>query len=98
MIGFLPGFPYMASVDERITISRKDSLRPLVPAGSVGLAEHQTGIYPLDSPGGWQIIGRCPYKLFDRTRGNFLRLHAGDSVQFYPVSMDEFNKINDQNL
>jgi inhibitor of KinA len=94
MIGFLPGFPYMATVDEKLVTRRKDSPRALVPAGSVGLAEHQTGIYPLDSPGGWQIIGRCPYKLFDKANGNFLRLNAGDSVQFYSITREEFNGMS----
>jgi inhibitor of KinA len=94
MIGFLPGFPYMASVDEKLIVPRKDSPRALVPAGSVGLADHQTGIYPLDSPGGWQIIGRCPYRLFDKANGNFLRLNAGDSVQFFSITREEFNGMS----
>src|SRR5687767_351772 len=65
MIGFLPGFPYMAEVDSRIAIPRKEKPRSQVEAGSVGIAGIQTGIYPVNSPGGWQIIGRTPIKLLD---------------------------------
>ncbi len=93
MIGFLPGFPYMAAVDDRIVMSRKNKPRAVIPAGSVGLAGLQTGIYPLDSPGGWQIIGRTPVKLFDKDNTNFLRINAGDAVQFYAVSRTEFDKL-----
>ena len=93
MIGFLPGFPYMASVDERITMGRKIKPRAVIAAGSVGLAGLQTGIYPLDSPGGWQIIGRTPVKLFDKTNTNFLRINAGDAVRFYAINRAEFDKL-----
>jgi inhibitor of KinA len=90
MIGFLPGFPYMASVNERIEVSRKPKPRTLVKSGSVGLAGRQTGIYPMDSPGGWQIIGRIPMKLFDRNRPGSQIIKAGDYVQFYPIALKEF--------
>lgn len=89
MIGFLPGFPYMGTVDERITFPRKKD--PVnVPAGSVGIAGSQTGIYPFNSPGGWNIIGRTPLKMFDLQREERSLLNAGDSVEFYPVHKNEF--------
>lgn len=89
MLGFLPGFSYMGEVDEKIATARK--LQPVpVWAGSVGIAGKQTGIYPLDSPGGWQIIGRTPLKLFDAGRKEPILLHAGDQVRFYSISKDEF--------
>ena len=92
MLGFLPGFAYMGEVDERITMSRKP--QPLnVVAGSVGIAGKQTGIYPLASPGGWQIIGRAPLKLFDAERQEPTLLRAGDTVQFYSITKDEFAQI-----
>ena len=65
MLGFMPGFAYMATVDTRIAIPRRVEPRVRVPAGSVGIAGMQTGLYPLEAPGGWQLIGRCPSKLFD---------------------------------
>jgi inhibitor of KinA len=67
----------------------------VVPAGSVGLAGIQTGIYPLDSQGGWQIIGRTPIRLFDKSRPERLVLKPGDVVRFYPVNMKEFNRLSD---
>lgn len=92
MIGFLPGFAYMGSVDERIRTARKTSPRTTVPAGSVGIAGEQTGIYPLDSPGGWQLIGQTPLRLFDVTRANPCLLQPGDEVQFCPITLTEFHK------
>jgi inhibitor of KinA len=89
MLGFLPGFTYMGEVGERIEISRKP--QPVtVAAGSVGIAGKQTGIYPLVSPGGWQIIGRTPLKLFDAEKKEPTLLKAGDSVQFISISKHEF--------
>jgi inhibitor of KinA len=89
MIGFLPGFPYMGKIDDRLEISRKDRPVPVM-AGGVGIAGIQTGIYPLNSPGGWQIIGRTPVRLFDRNADPPIRLQSGDRVQFYPISREEF--------
>jgi inhibitor of KinA len=92
MLGFLPGFSYMGEVDEKIAIARKH--QPVnVSAGSVGIAGKQTGIYPFASPGGWQIIGRTPVKLFDATKEEPALFRAGDTVQFYPISKNEFEKI-----
>lgn len=89
MIGFLPGFPYMGKIDPRIEVSRK--MRPVpVIAGGVGIAGMQTGIYPVNSPGGWQIIGRTPLHLFDRHADPPILLFTGDRVRFYPVSAAEF--------
>ena len=90
MIGFLPGFPYMGEVDDAIAIPRKKQPRAKVPQGSVGIAGKQTGIYPLESPGGWQIIGRTPLKLFDKEKSDAVLLEPGDNVQFYPITEDEF--------
>ena len=86
MLGFLPGFPYMGSVDESIAAPRRSTPRVRVPAGSVGIAGRQTGIYPRDSPGGWQIIGRTPVELFDAGRVPPALLAPGDSVRFVPMS------------
>ena len=89
MIGFLPGFAYMGEVDEKIAMHRKPQPQNVL-AGSVGIAGKQTGIYPLASPGGWQIIGRTPLKLFDAGREEPVLLKAGDTVQFYSISNHEF--------
>jgi inhibitor of KinA len=95
MIGFLPGFPYMGTVDERIATSRKKSPRTSVSAGSVGIAGFQTGIYPQTSPGGWQLIGRTPFKIFDKQRSNPCLLNPGDHVRFYSIDKNEFEKLNE---
>ena len=87
MLGFLPGFPYMGETDEQIKMPRKMQPRQRVEAGSVGIAGRQTGIYPLASPGGWQIIGRTPLKLFE---DSICLLSPGDNVQFYSISKHEF--------
>lgn len=92
MIGFLPGFPYMGSVDEQLVMPRLASPRNNVAAGSVGIAGEQTGIYPLDSPGGWNIIGRTPLQLFNAANKNPVLLQAGDEVSFKRISMDEFQQ------
>jgi len=83
MLGFLPGFAYMGEVDERIAAPRKTSPRLKVPKGSVGIAGRQTGIYSLESPGGWQIIGRTNVALFTPERDAPTFLKAGDNVKFY---------------
>ena len=93
MVGFLPGFSYLGSVDPRLELPRKP-LPVNVVAGGVGLAGRQTGIYPLNSPGGWQIIGRTPLKLFDAGTDPPVCLKSGDRVQFYPVSGVEFRELS----
>lgn len=85
MMGFLPGFAYMGGMDVRIATPRRPSPRTKVPAGSVGIAGQQTGIYPLESPGGWQLIGRTTVKLFDIDAPNPTLLKAGDLVKFVRV-------------
>lgn len=97
LIGFLPGFPYMASVNKAIQFPRKTTPRALVPAGSVGIAGEQTGIYPLNSPGGWQLIGKTPLILFDMRKEMPCLLQPGDTVQFYPIELAEFLSIQQQN-
>jgi inhibitor of KinA len=89
MLGFLPGFCYLGEVDERIVVSRKPQPQP-VAAGSVGIAGRQTGIYPMASPGGWQIIGRTPLKLFDAQKEQPALLMAGDRIQFTSITKNEF--------
>lgn len=89
MLGFLPGFAYMAGLDERIAMPRKAQPVNII-AGSVGIAGKQTGVYPLASPGGWQIIGRTSLKLFDAVKEEPTLLRAGDRVQFYSITKDEF--------
>jgi len=93
MLGFTPGFPYLGGMDERIAAPRLNSPRGKISAGSVGIAGSQTGIYPIESPGGWRIIGRTPVKLFDPDNERPVLLNAGDYVRFYPVSVDEYYQI-----
>jgi inhibitor of KinA len=96
MLGFLPGFAYMGMVNERISSSRKKN--PVtVEAGSIGIAGKQTGIYPMRSPGGWQIIGRTPLKLFNKEKINPVLFKSGDQVQFYSITKDEFEDIKSGN-
>ena len=96
MVGFLPGFAYMGSVDERIAIPRKQKPRTNVEEGSVGIAGIQTGIYPLSSPGGWQIIGRTPVKIFKPGDEKPVMFEPGDSVEFYPITKKDFETMADQ--
>ena len=93
-IGFLPGFAYMGSVPTQIQIPRHASPRSEVVAGAVGIAGIQTGIYPRNSPGGWQIIGRTPEKIFDPNPKKLAKFNVGDQVKFYPISISEFNELN----
>jgi inhibitor of KinA len=93
MVGFLPGFSYMGIVDERIQLVRKPQPVPVV-AGGVGIAGMQTGIYPLNSPGGWQIIGRTPMRFFDVGEHPPVRLKTGDRVRFCPISTAEFRRLS----
>ncbi len=85
MLGFLPGFSYMGKVHDRIATPRKETPRTLVPKGSVGIAGHQTGIYSLDSPGGWQIVGRTDLDLFTPDSNDPSFLKPGDTVTFIPL-------------
>jgi len=90
MLGFTPGFPYLGGVAAAIAAPRLQTPRPRVPAGSVGIAGQQTGIYPIESPGGWRIIGRTPLALFDPYRDPPALLAAGDRVRFLPISEAEY--------
>lgn len=94
MIGFTPGFPFLGVLPEILHTPRLETPRKLVPAGSVGIANDQTGVYPIDSPGGWRLIGRTPLKLFDVQRENPFLLKAGDSLRFRPMSADEFRLLS----
>jgi inhibitor of KinA len=96
MIGFMPGFAYMGSVDLRIASPRKANPRAHVPAGSVGIAGFQTGIYPFDSPGGWQIIGQTPLLLFDANKDRPTLLEPGDEVRFYQINLNEFHHLKNK--
>jgi KipI family sensor histidine kinase inhibitor len=86
MIGFAPGFPYLLGLPAALSIPRRATPRTSVPAGSVAIAEHQTGIYPRSSPGGWHVIGRTPRAMFDPRRDPPALLRAGDLVRFVPVA------------
>jgi KipI family sensor histidine kinase inhibitor len=85
-IGFLPGFPYLGGLDSKIGAPRLETPRQQIPAGSVGIAGMQTGIYPLESPGGWRLIGRTPLKLFDPSQNPPVLLQPGDRVRFMRYS------------
>jgi inhibitor of KinA len=96
MIGFAPGFPYLGGMNDRIAAARKDKPRSKVPAGSVGIAGNQTGIYPLPSPGGWQLIGRTPLVLFDPSRQSPSLLRAGDHIRFVRISEKEYERRKEE--
>jgi KipI family sensor histidine kinase inhibitor len=93
MLGFIPGFAYLGTVDERIAAPRRASPRRGVAAGSVGIAGLQTGIYPLETPGGWNIIGRTPMRMLSIDRAQPSLLRAGDSVRFRPIDRSGFDRI-----
>lgn len=95
MIGFQPGFAYMGELDKRIATPRLLSPRTKVPAGSVGIAGTQTGIYSFASPGGWQLIGQTPLKIFDVKKDNPYLFKPGDELKFISISKSEFEKINE---
>jgi KipI family sensor histidine kinase inhibitor len=90
MLGFLPGFPYLGGLDPALQTPRLKTPRTKIPAGSVGIGGEQTGIYPLDSPGGWQIIGRTPLKPYDPSREEPFLYRTGDNIQFYRISLQEY--------
>ena len=90
-VGFTPGFPFLSGLPAELSTPRRASPRSKVPAGSVAIGGAQTGIYPLQSPGGWNIIGRTPLALFDVRRDPPVLLQAGDRVRFHPISREEFD-------
>ncbi|NJB82764.1 5-oxoprolinase subunit PxpB [Wenyingzhuangia aestuarii] len=91
MLGFAPGFMYLGGLDQRLHMPRKATPRLRIPAGAVGLADQQTGVYPLETPGGWQIIGQTPLELFSKEQPALVAM--GDLVQFVPITEKEFYKI-----
>ena len=93
MIGFLPGFLYLGGLDNFLSLPRKKVPRKIIPKGSIGIAENQTGIYNIESPGGWNIIGRTPLELFDKNSEPPIKIRQGDSITFYEVDINEFNRI-----
>jgi KipI family sensor histidine kinase inhibitor len=90
MIGFMPGYPYMGELPQALVTPRLKTPRLIVPKGSVAIAQRQTGIYSMESPGGWRILGRTPVELFDPEKDPPALLRMGDFVQFYPVTEKEF--------
>ena len=94
MMGFIPGFTFLSPAPKKLHHPRHATPRQLVPAGSVGIAGWQTGIYGLDSPGGWQIIGRTPLKLFDKFRKDPFLIKAGDQIRFIPILQKDFHEVS----
>jgi inhibitor of KinA len=92
-IGFLPGFPYLGGLREELVLPRRQSPRLVVPAGSVAIAMAMTGIYPLDSPGGWHLLGRTPVPLFDARQNPPVLFSPGDTLRFEPVTADRFAQL-----
>ncbi len=96
MVGFTPGFPFLGGLPKELHTPRRPTPRERVPAGSVGIAGEQTGIYPIESPGGWQLIGRTPLRVFDPNRPDPFLLKAGDLVRFRPIEPEEFRRIAEE--
>lgn len=92
IVGFVPGFPYMASVHPRLALPRRTTPRTRVPAGSVAIAAGQTGIYPVETPGGWHLIGRTRVKPYDDSRAEAFLFRPGDRVRFHPIDRMEFDR------
>lgn len=95
MIGFMPGFPYLGGMSSKIATPRKDFPRTDIQPGTVGIGGEQTGIYPLNSPGGWQLIGRTPILLFNMALTQPSLLKAGQSVKFYPINQNKFKAMSE---
>jgi len=93
MLGFMPGFAYMGVLDPRIAMPRRSTPRVRVPRGAVGIAGAQTGIYPAETPGGWQLIGRTPLEPFDVTRPGPFLFRPGDAVRFVPIEREEYERM-----
>jgi biotin-dependent carboxylase-like uncharacterized protein len=95
MMGFLPGFPYLGGMNPRLKTPRLETPRTKIPAGSVAIGGAQTGLYPVESPGGWNIIGRTPLRLFDVKRKPFFLYEAGDKIRFLPITREEFENFDE---
>ena len=93
MLGFTPGFPYLGGMDPRLATPRRKEPRIRIPAGSVGIAGSQTGVYPIESPGGWQLIGRTPLRLFDLGSDPPILLQAGRSIRFVPIDEPTYHRL-----
>ena len=97
MIGFAPGFPYIGGMSPEIATPRRESPRLKIPAGTVGIAGEQTGVYPIETPGGWQLIGRTPLKLFTPDSDDSPSLlKAGDRIRFSPISLEEYKALEEE--
>jgi KipI family sensor histidine kinase inhibitor len=95
MVGFTPGFPFLGGLSEKLHTPRLETPRTFVPEGSVGVANNQTGIYPVASPGGWRLLGRTPVKLFAPGRRNPFLYQAGDRIKFNPITAEEYARISE---
>ena len=93
MIGFLPGFVYLSGLDKKLSIPRKKTPRKEISEGSIAIANRQTGIYNIKSPGGWNVIGKTPTSLFNKNSNPPIRLKEGDIVKFYEINIQEFNNL-----
>ena len=93
MLGFTPGFPYLGGMSDKIAAPRLEKPRAKIPQGSVGIAGAQTGLYPIESPGGWRLIGRTPLKPFLAEAANPFLFAAGDYLRFIPISPEEYHRI-----
>ena len=96
MIGFAPGFPYLGGMCEKIAAPRRESPRTAIPKGSVGIAGMQTGVYPIETPGGWQLIGRTPIKMFDLNKDTKSILKPVDIAKFYSISYEEYLELKEE--
>jgi KipI family sensor histidine kinase inhibitor len=96
MVGFTPGFPFLGGLSEKLHTPRLESPRTRVPRGSVGIANNQTGVYPIASPGGWQLIGRTPLRLFAPERETPILYQAGDFLRFKPISVSEYQTLEEE--
>jgi KipI family sensor histidine kinase inhibitor len=93
MLGFLPGYPYMGDLPSLLVLPRRNSPRIKVPPGSIAIAMAMTAVYPLESPGGWHLLGRTPVPLWDLRRETPVLLRPGDKVKFDPIHLGEFNAL-----
>jgi KipI family sensor histidine kinase inhibitor len=97
MQGFVPGFIYLSGLPEKISCPRKTEPRTKIPAGAIGIGGNQTGLYSLESPGGWQIIGQTPFSFFDTSKNPPTEIQSGDKVVFREISEEEFKKLREEN-
>lgn len=98
MLGFQPGFPYLGGLDERIHTPRLENPRQRLEAGSVGIGGKQTGLYPMESPGGWQIIGLTPVMCYNASKAEPIPYRAGDYIQFEPITKEEYDRLKQEDI